>query len=71
MSNVRFTADDDYVISLGGADKSIFQWKFYYDKDLQLELDIAADSIPDAPVYLEYQKISPVEQVEEESKVEG
>jgi hypothetical protein len=61
VSNVRFTADDEYVISLGGADKSIFQWKFTYDKDLQAELDIAADQIPDINIAIEYTKISPVE----------
>jgi WD40 repeat protein len=33
VSLVRFTADDEYLVSLGGADKSIFQWKFAFDKD--------------------------------------
>ena len=33
VSMVRFTADDEYIISLGGADKSVFQWKFSFDKD--------------------------------------
>lgn len=71
VSNVRFTAEDEYVVSLGGADKSIFQWKFSYDKDLQSELDIAADQIADLPILPEYLRVSPMEQGEEEAKVEG
>ena len=47
---VRFTPDDEYLISLGGADKSIFQWKFSFDKDTQLELDSASESILDLVV---------------------
>jgi len=28
VTNVRFTNDDRHVISLGGADHGIFQWRF-------------------------------------------
>ena len=28
VTNVRFTHSDKYVISTGGGEKSIFQWKF-------------------------------------------
>ena len=28
VTNVRFTNDDHHVISLGGADHAIFQWRF-------------------------------------------
>ena len=28
MTNVRFTYNESHVISLGGADNAIFQWKF-------------------------------------------
>ncbi|XP_064600933.1 echinoderm microtubule-associated protein-like 6 [Liolophura sinensis] len=31
VTNVRFTNDKTYVISTGGADHAIFQWKFYQD----------------------------------------
>lgn len=36
---VRFTHNDKYVISTGGNDKSIFQWKFQLDEDAEQELD--------------------------------
>jgi WD40 repeat protein len=28
VTNVKFSSDDNYVITIGGFDKSIFQWKF-------------------------------------------
>ena len=28
MTNVRFTSDKHHVISVGGADNAVFQWKF-------------------------------------------
>ena len=31
VTNVRFTAQGDYLISTGGFDKSIFQWKYTFD----------------------------------------
>jgi microtubule-associated protein-like 6 len=31
VTNVRFSYDDSYLISVGGNDKSIFQWKFQYN----------------------------------------
>jgi hypothetical protein len=30
---VRFSADDEFIVSLGGADKSIMQWKVHHDKE--------------------------------------
>lgn len=33
VSCVKFTADEKYIISLGGREKSIMQWKFIYDED--------------------------------------
>ena len=35
VSNVRFTHKDEYVISLGGEEKSIIQWKFTNEHELQ------------------------------------
>ena len=29
VTNVRFTADKRHVISVGGADNAVFQWRFY------------------------------------------
>lgn len=37
MTNVRFTQDKKRIISIGGADHAIFQWRFMPD-----------DSAPDA-----------------------
>lgn len=65
VSNIRFTADDEYIVSLGGVDKSIFQWKFSFDKDVQTELDLAADSLPDPIPAPEYTRVSAVEDSEE------
>ena len=28
VTNVRFTADQHHVISVGGADRAVFQWRF-------------------------------------------
>jgi len=36
---VRFTHNDAYVISTGGNDKSIFQWKFHMDQEAEEEFD--------------------------------
>lgn len=33
VTNVRFTSTNNYLISTGGNDKAIFQWKFIKDKD--------------------------------------
>ena len=33
VTNVRFTANGSYLISTGGNDKSIFQWKYLFDDD--------------------------------------
>ena len=37
VTSVRFTHDDSYVISTGGGEKSIFQWRYSFDKDRQDE----------------------------------
>lgn len=37
MTNVRFIPKSPYVISTGGEDKCIFQWKFNLDKAAQVE----------------------------------
>lgn len=31
VTNVRFTNDKSYVISTGGADHAIFQWRYFQD----------------------------------------
>lgn len=56
---VRFTHNDSYVISTGGNDKSIFQWKFIHDEDAEEEM-------------LKYQEIddcenNPDEEIEDEA----
>lgn len=33
VTNVKFTSDDSHVISTGGHDKSIFQWRFSKGKN--------------------------------------
>ena len=33
VTNVRFTASGDYLISTGGNDKAVFQWKYQFDDD--------------------------------------
>lgn len=35
VTNVKFTCNNDYVISTGGGEKSIFQWKYIDDKQEQ------------------------------------
>ena len=37
MTNVRFVPKSPYVISTGGEDKCIFQWKYQLDKEAQAE----------------------------------
>ena len=39
VTNVRFTLDGNYLISVGGHDKSIFQWKYINDKQAKEEAD--------------------------------
>jgi WD40 repeat protein len=33
VTNVRFIPNAPYLISTGGEDKSIFQWRYNYDKE--------------------------------------
>lgn len=44
MTNVRFLADKRRVISTGGADHAVFQWKFLPD-GIEEEEDDGGDSI--------------------------
>lgn len=37
VTNVRFVPKAPYLISTGGEDKSIFQWKYFLDKESQAE----------------------------------
>lgn len=59
---IRFSADDEYIVTLGGIDKSIFQWKFNFDRDTQNELDQASESIADTVIPEYYLKLSPIEE---------
>eukprot|EP00831_Metopus_contortus_P021486 TRINITY_DN1960_c0_g1_i6.p2 TRINITY_DN1960_c0_g1~~TRINITY_DN1960_c0_g1_i6.p2 ORF type:complete len:199 (-),score=37.20 TRINITY_DN1960_c0_g1_i6:453-1049(-) len=50
VTNVRFSQDGNYLISIGGHDKSIFQWRYNQDKaakeemeSLPAELDVEID----------------------------
>ena len=43
MTNVRFTVDGNYLISVGGHDKSIFQWKYVNDNVAKEEIDTIVD----------------------------
>ncbi|CAK72848.1 unnamed protein product (macronuclear) [Paramecium tetraurelia] len=58
VTNIRFSADDEYVVSLGGNDKSIMQWKFSNDRDAQIEQDQACDTIQDNQIPKEYCQIT-------------
>jgi hypothetical protein len=37
VTNVKFNKQGDYLISTGGGDLSIFQWKFFADEDARQE----------------------------------
>lgn len=39
VTNVRFTVHDDFLISIGGNDKSIFQWKHESSKTSSAHID--------------------------------
>lgn len=41
VTTVRFSFKNEYVVSLGGADKSVFQWKYITDKQAQEEGNMA------------------------------
>jgi len=43
VTNVRFSYNDEYVISTGGNDKSIFQWKYIKDEEAEEEQNIYDD----------------------------
>jgi microtubule-associated protein-like 6 len=43
VTNIKFSHNDEYVISTGGNDKSIFQWKYYKDQDAEQEENIYKD----------------------------
>lgn len=44
VTNVRFTADGTYLISTGGHDKSIFQWKYYFDHGADQQAEVINQS---------------------------
>ena len=46
MTNVRYSCDSTYVISTGGADHAIFQWKFIPEGSAS-ELDDVASTVGD------------------------
>lgn len=39
VTNVRFSMDDEYIISTGGMEKSIIQWRYTFDAVAQSEID--------------------------------
>jgi WD40 repeat protein len=39
VSNVKFSFDDEFIISTGGNEKSIIQWRYKYDPTIQSEID--------------------------------
>ena len=48
MTNVRFTADKRHVISVGGGDNAIFQWRFLSAEGEGLEDLVGGDSDSEA-----------------------
>ncbi len=46
MTNVRFSCDSSYVISTGGADHAIFQWRFVPEGGAS-DLDEVASTVGD------------------------
>jgi len=51
---VRFSSDDQWVFSTGGADSSIFQWRFVNDGQLASETHLMQPSDPTARVATEH-----------------
>lgn len=59
VTNIRFSYDDRYVISAGGADLCLFQWKHFevrgqededaYDSDVEAEVEASAVPKREAP----------------------
>ena len=47
VTNIRFSGDASHVISTGGNDKAIFQWKYHFDKEGETEGAESANA-PDA-----------------------
>jgi len=47
VTNVRFTKAGNYLISTGGADKAIFQWKYEFNKEADQQAQNIHDAIPD------------------------
>ena len=43
VTNVRFSFKNEFVISVGGSDKSVFQWRFSHDKLAVEELGLIED----------------------------
>jgi microtubule-associated protein-like 6 len=43
VSGLRFSSDGNYLISIGGHDKSIFQWKYINDNVSKEEIESIAD----------------------------
>lgn len=43
VTNVRFSFKSEYVVSLGGADKSVFQWKYTFDRASAEEMNQFGD----------------------------
>jgi hypothetical protein len=49
VTNVRWSRDDRFVVSLGGADKSVLVWK-HHDQEGEQE-DQSSDVAEDTPNY--------------------
>jgi WD40 repeat protein len=43
VTNVRFTQDKKRIISIGGADHAIFQWRFLTDEAAEHESAVASE----------------------------
>ncbi len=60
VSNVRFSHDGNYLISVGAVDKCIFQWKYSHDKEgeaagenIKVLKDFTVDSLPSTKAPIE------------------
>jgi len=67
VTNVRFTADGNYLISVGGHDKSIFQWRYNNDKEAKEEIATIAE---DKDLVVDESSLPPEKEIEKSAKKE-
>ncbi len=70
VTNARFTLNDEYVVTTGGADLCLFQWKVKFE-DPDVGLQNAADAVraapPRAPVGLSVEEVAAHRRAQRES----